>query len=125
LQEIKAHGGCCRGPSKRDWFDAYFCSELPPGDSRHTRIIERVATLTPDDIESFYPETASTFVDTDHDLLPDVWEERYGGPAAIRQWEDLDGDGWTNLEEYLNKTKPRVGDDPYKPTEGKIFGVLE
>jgi pectate lyase len=46
--------------------------------------------------------------DSDHDGMPDNWEEIHGfdpqdsfdGPA------DTDGDGYTNLEEYLNETNP-------------------
>ena len=50
--------------------------------------------------------------DTDHDGMPNVWERAYGllpaydGDAA----EDADGDGYTNLEEYLNGTNPLVPD---------------
>jgi pectate lyase len=47
-------------------------------------------------------------IDTDHDGMPDRWEQQYGlnpldpsdGPA------DNDGDGYTNVEEYLNETEP-------------------
>lgn len=46
--------------------------------------------------------------DTDHDGMPDAWENEHGrnpgdpgdGP------EDADGDGYTNLEEYLNALAP-------------------
>ena len=48
--------------------------------------------------------------DTDHDGMPDAWEALHGfaasnpadGPA------DADGDGYTNLEECLNTTNPRL-----------------
>ncbi len=46
--------------------------------------------------------------DTDHDGLPDEWETKYGlnprddSDAAL----DKDGDGYTNLEEFLAKTDP-------------------
>ena len=47
-------------------------------------------------------------IDTDHDGMPDIWEEQFGlnlsdptdGPM------DADGDGYTNIEEYLNATNP-------------------
>ena len=48
--------------------------------------------------------------DSDHDGMPDTWETERGfrpdapadGPA------DADGDGYTNIEEYLNGTDPRA-----------------
>jgi pectate lyase len=49
-------------------------------------------------------------LDTDHDGMPDEWEKKYGldpndpSDAAM----DKDGDGYTNLEEYLNGTDPTV-----------------
>lgn len=42
--------------------------------------------------------------DTDHDAMPDAWEIAHGlGPANPLDGPlDSDGDGYTNLEEYLN-----------------------
>lgn len=42
--------------------------------------------------------------DTDRDGMPDYWEASIAGlnPAAADNNGDLDGDGYTNLEEYLN-----------------------
>jgi hypothetical protein len=122
---IKRHGGCCRGPAERDWFDTFYSNELPPDDDEHSRIIKMVSTLNPDALETFYPVAQNNFADSDADLLPDEWENRFGGPSEIRHWEDRDGDGWTNLEEYLNKTDPLKAEDPYQATDGKIFGTLE
>jgi pectate lyase len=58
-----------------------------------------------------WPELAAGTapLDTDHDGMPDEWENLYDfdphdpsdGPA------DADGDGYTNVEEYLNRTEPR------------------
>jgi pectate lyase len=46
--------------------------------------------------------------DSDKDGMPDNWEKRYGlnpnNPADRNN--DPDKDGYTNLEEYLNQTKP-------------------
>ena len=60
--------------------------------------------------EDFPPPAAGAVAsaDTDNDGMPDDWERANGlnpddasdGPA------DADGDGYTNLEEYLNRTNP-------------------
>lgn len=46
--------------------------------------------------------------DTDHDAMPDGWERQHGfdpkNPADGKQ--DRDQDGYTNVEEFLNKTEP-------------------
>jgi hypothetical protein len=49
--------------------------------------------------------------DTDHDGMADNWELTHFGTLA---WgsvsdssSDFDGDGYTDLEEYLNGTNPR------------------
>jgi len=48
--------------------------------------------------------------DSDHDGMPDTWEQAYGldptNPTDGPQ--DADSDGYTNLEEYLNNSNPRV-----------------
>ena len=63
-----------------------------------------------------YPTYASAAPppDADHDAMPDAWERRHGfnpkDPADGPR--DLDGDGYTNVEEFLNLT------DPAKPDTG-------
>jgi len=49
--------------------------------------------------------------DTDMDGIPDSWEEEHGlNPQdASDADEDLDGDGWTNLEEYQGGGDPTDG----------------
>lgn len=51
------------------------------------------------------------YKDTDKDGMPDQWETLYGfDPAnAADGVSDADGDGYTNLEEFLNGTSPRGG----------------
>ncbi len=53
--------------------------------------------------ENYPEERRPTNWDTDHDGLPDAWEKRVGlNPANARDGNsDRDGDGYTNLEEYL------------------------
>jgi hypothetical protein len=46
-------------------------------------------------------------VDADSDGLPDWWEKKHGGTAtALSATADLDGDGYSNLQEYLASSDP-------------------
>lgn len=87
----------------------------PKRDAVDTRIINDVKNGTGRIINSQedvggYPDlkTADAPADTDHDGMPDDWEKRYGlnpgNPADAS--DDKDKDGYTNLEEYLNRTDP-------------------
>lgn len=55
------------------------------------------------------PEPGVAPPDTDSDGMPDTWEVKYGLNANRPGDErgDPDGDGYTNLEEYLNGTDPK------------------
>jgi hypothetical protein len=102
---------------------------LPKRDPVDLRIIEHVRTgivkfgkngiiTTPEDVGG-WPEykSAPAPLDTDHDGMPDEWEKKYGldpnDPSDAAK--DLDGDGYTNLEEYLNGTDPTKSIDYSKP----------
>jgi len=50
---------------------------------------------------------ADEFVDTDADGLPDWWEQKYfGSSTAAQPGDDPDGDGQSNLQEYVSSTHP-------------------
>jgi hypothetical protein len=51
---------------------------------------------------------ATPCLDSDHDGMPDLWEQKYGfNPADPSDNSmDADGDGYTNIEEFLNGTNP-------------------
>jgi pectate lyase len=51
---------------------------------------------------------AAPCADSDHDGMPDLWEQYYGfNPAdSSDNSKDADGDGYTNIEEFLNATNP-------------------
>lgn len=55
--------------------------------------------------------------DNDLDGMPDQWEKRYFGDTDRGSSEDsssdYDGDGYTDLEEYLNETNPLKKDTNY------------
>jgi hypothetical protein len=50
--------------------------------------------------------------DTDHDGMPNDWENQYSfNPNNMSDGsQDADGDGYTNIEEFLNGTNPRSGE---------------
>lgn len=57
-----------------------------------------------------WPELLSTQPkkDIDADGMPDEWERRFSpnGDLSLQSSQDLDNDGYTNVEEYLNQTNP-------------------
>jgi pectate lyase len=94
---------------------------LPRRDAVDRRVIEIVRTgkptvgngiiSNPDQVGGYPTLTFSPDeipVDTDADGMPDDWERKFGlnpnDPADAAH--DLDQDGYTNLEEYLNGTNP-------------------
>ena len=65
-----------------------------------------------------YPEYKGTpYKDTDKDGMPDAWEVKYGlnpnDPADANG--DLNGDGYTNIEEYINGVNPKKKTDWTNP----------
>lgn len=88
---------------------------LPTRDAVDSRVIRQVQTGTGEIIDSqrevggwpgYHSEKPP--VDSDSDGMPDEWENTYDldsrDPEDTRQ--DRDGDGYTNIEEYLNGTDP-------------------
>jgi len=61
-----------------------------------------------------FPTIASgtPYADSDHDGMPNDWENKYSfNPNSSSDGnQDTDGDGYTNIEEYLNGTNPRGGE---------------
>jgi chitinase len=72
------------------------------------------------DAQDAFPDDPTEWVDTDgdgignnadpdddNDMMPDAWEIRYGlNPLVNDALSDLDGDGVSNLNEYISGTNP-------------------
>lgn len=109
---------------------------LPTRDAADERVIrlmrdgEGAIIDSQEDVGGWPPlNTGSAPQDADRDGMSDAWEARYGLDSndVADHAGDLDGDGYTNLEEYLNGTNPAVatgatvhsrdapdaGDDPW------------
>jgi len=84
---------------------------LPQRDPVDSRIVQEVRSSggriidSPDDVGG-YPELVSgaAALDTDHDGMPDDWETQreLNSCDAADAAQDQDGDGYTNIEEYLH-----------------------
>jgi pectate lyase len=73
-------------------------------------------------------ESGSTYEDADRDGMDDGWEERNGlDPSnSADHAGDLDRDGYTNLEEFLNETDPNhafgwIDPPQIRPSSGMVF----
>jgi len=102
-------------------------ARLPRRDAVDERIVDEVKGGTGRIIDSprnvgGYPtlENGTAELDSDHDGIPDAWERERGlNPSdASDAGKDRDGDGYTNLEEYLNglsRSADFVGGGGVKP----------
>src|SRR5439155_16455458 len=56
--------------------------------------------------------------DDDNDGLPDAWEQQYfGNPTNALAADDSDGDGFSNLDEYIAGTHPKHADSYLRITQ--------
>ena len=98
---VLAHAGCSK--PARDSIDRRIIEEVREGTAAcgNNGII-----TTPGDVGA-WPELKSkpAPADSDHDGMPDVWETKndLNPDDASDGAKDRDGDGYTNLEEYLNE----------------------
>jgi len=82
----------------------------PQLDATDTRVIASVVAETgdfinsPDDVGGFPGYAAGTAaIDSDGDGMPDWFEDRFGFDNTVADHNgDSDGDGYTNIEEYIN-----------------------
>jgi len=66
----------------------------------------------------------NTLNDTDGDGMDDNWEKQHFGDLSHDGTADSDGDGYTDLQEYLNGTDPNVASGPDAPViVSPLFGT--
>jgi hypothetical protein len=97
---------------------------LPVRDAHDAGIVSDVKNGTgaiiddPSDVGGWLVMASGTSpADNDKDGMPNTWEQQYGFNANADDGAlDADKDGYTNVEEYLNGTDPRVaGGDAVNP----------
>ena len=70
----------------------------------------RVHYMNPEQVGGYPPmKQSEPYQDTDHDGMSDAWEKKYqfNEEDPSDNHSDPDGDGYTNIEEFLNGTNPR------------------
>lgn len=90
----------------RDEVDDYVIDELESLGTEGATISDEASLGIPNVVGNVAGGAAPT--DTDQDGMPDAWEISAGldpNDAEDRN-DDRDGDGWTNLEEYINSLVP-------------------
>ncbi len=99
---------------RRDPVDARIVEEVRTGTARFGETYEGGGKGIIDSQKAVggWPELISTAAppDSDNDGLPDAWERQFGFDPnnASDGAQDLDHDGYTNIEEYLNGTDPTM-----------------
>lgn len=100
-EEVLKHAGCI--VPHRDSVDERIVAEVRAGTGR-------IKTSVAD--AGGYPEIAGGTPppDADHDGMPDAWERKLGLDSKDPKDgnADRDGDGYTNMEEYLNSLVPSL-----------------
>ena len=95
VEEAVLNGAGCLRPM-RDAVDERLIRDVH---ERKTRIVDH-----PDEVGGWpVLSSGSAPLDTDHDGMPDEWERRHAlDPEVVDGHGDRDGDGYTEVEEYLN-----------------------
>ncbi|GAA5508422.1 pectate lyase [Novipirellula caenicola] len=110
---VLEHAGCSL--PRRDSIDARISEEVRKGVAMHGK---NGIITTQQDVGGWPSlQSAAAPQDSDGDGMPDEWEKKYGLDAneADDNASDNDGDGYTNIEEYLNGTDPTEFVDYTKP----------
>lgn len=73
-----------------------------------TALVSKGIIADPAQVGGYPDYTGKPYADSDGDGMPDPWEKKHGlnptDPSDAAK--DLDGDGYTNIEEFINGTDP-------------------
>jgi len=99
LDYVIANAGASKS---RDAVDQFLMNELQSWGTAGKTISDETSLGLPNVVGNIRGGTAPT--DTDRDGMPDSWEQQNGlNPySAADAMQDIDGDGWVNVEEYIN-----------------------
>ena len=78
-------------------------------------------SIKPGQIQVLFSSTSNESPDANGNGLPDTWEQDYFPGQAVNPQADTDGDGTSNLLEYLAGTDPTATNSRFR-TEGTISG---
>jgi len=102
---------------------------LPRQDSIDRRVIQETLDGTgeiisdPSEVGGWIDAVGGVpYIDSDRDGMANEWERANGldPTRGADRNSDGDSDGYTNLEEFLNNTNPRVSDTNIPPTSDEI-----
>jgi len=107
---------------------------LPRRDSADQRLMQEIETSTgriidsPNDVGGWpVLESSNPPPDSDHDGMPDAWEKEYQFNSNDQEdaSRDADGDGYPNLEEFLNRTDPHTAETGHWVNAEKVQNIQQ
>jgi YD repeat-containing protein len=105
VNALAATGDTASGTGTANWS---FVAPLAPGSNDFTVIATDASPYANQTTQKLTVVYLPPIVDTSGDGIPDSWESAHGlDPAVNNASGDADGDGYTNLQEYLAGTDPQ------------------
>ena len=89
---------------------------------RITEMVEKGIITNIDQVGGYPEYKGEPYADADSDGMPDAWETKHGlNPNdASDASGDLNGDGYTNIEDFLNGLDPRAKVAPWQAPQGYV-----
>lgn len=103
----------------------------PPYTDKHIdgqiELIKKGIITHPSQVGGYPTYTGMPYVDTDKDGLPDAWETAHGlNPRdAADAVEDANGDGYTNIEDFINGLDPRAPKKDWRDLKHNIDALAK